>query len=152
MLTTYTRPTLVEVVTPYCAECRAMKPDLDAVAAEFDDVDLVVLDASRDPQAASELRVVGTPTLIAVRNGSEVARFMGRRTRGELRVLFTEVAAGDPTRIARTSGSDRLVGTVAGVGLAGVGLLLGPAWLLFWIGVAVVAYMNLPHFCPRLRR
>lgn len=152
MLTTYTRPTLVEVVTPYCAECRAMRPDLDAVAAEFADVDLVVLDATEDSRAASELRVMGTPTLIAVREGVEIARFIGRRTRSELRELFAEVAAGDPTSIARTSGGDRLVGTVGGSGVIGVGLLIGPSWPLVAIGAAIVVYMNLPRICPRLRR
>lgn len=129
-----------------------MKPDLDAVAADFDDVDLVVIDATDDPATARELRVIGTPTLIAVRDGVEVARFVGRRTRRELHELFAEVAAGDPARVARTSGGDRLVGTVAGIGLVGVGVLLGPAWPLVAAGAAIVAYMNLPRVCPRLRR
>ena len=30
MFTEYVRPTLIEVMTPHCVECRAMKPDLDA--------------------------------------------------------------------------------------------------------------------------
>ena len=152
MLTSYKRPTLVEVVTPYCGECRAMKPDLDVVAAEFDDVDLVVVDATKEPEFSGELRVLGTPTLIVVRGGTEIARFIGRRTKSELREIFAEVAAGDPTTIAKTSGGDRLVGTVAGVGLAAVGLLLGPAWPLVAAGAAILAYMNLPRICPRLRR
>jgi len=99
-----------------------MKPDLDAVAEGFDTVDLVVIDAAADPEAAKALRVFGSPTLIAVRDGVELARFTGRRTRAELENLFQETAAGDPATLARTSHSDRVVGTVAGVGVAGVGL------------------------------
>jgi hypothetical protein len=122
-----------------------MKPDLDAVAEGFDTVDLVVIDAAADPEAAKALRVFGSPTLIAVRDGVELARFTGRRTRAELENLFQETAAGDPATLARTSHSDRVVGTVAGVGVAGVGLALGPAWLLVAFGAAIAVLVNLPR-------
>ena len=117
-----------------------MQPDLDAVAGEFDAVDLVVLDATRDTAAVADLRVLGTPTLIAVRDGVELARFTGRRTRTELRALFDSVATGDPAGIAKMSSSDRIVWSVAGAALAGAGLLMGPAWLLVAIGVGLFGY------------
>lgn len=117
-----------------------MQPDLDAVAGEFDAVDLVVLDATRDTAAVADLRVLGTPTLIAVRDGVELARFTGRRTRTELRALFDSVATGDPAGIAKMSSSDRIVWSVAGAALAGAGLLMGPAWPLVAIGVGLFGY------------
>ncbi len=68
----YTRPTLLEVMAPHCVECRAMQPDLDAVAAaNSDTVDFVPIDASRDLELASALGVMGTPTLIAWKMGSK---------------------------------------------------------------------------------
>ena len=140
-LATYTRPTLIEVMTPHCAECRAMQPDLDAVANEHrDDVDLVVLDATQDPERAASLKVLGTPTLIAVKDGVEISRHTGRRTRPELSELFAAVAAGDTTGIAAVSHSDRLVWSVAGVLLAVAGLAAGPSWLLVAAGLAVACF------------
>ncbi len=145
MLTAYTRPTLVEVVTPHCVECRAMKPDLDAVAAQFTDIDLVVIDAAADPDIASEMRVFGTPTIIAIRDGAELARFTGRRTRSELHNLFAQLAAGTAVTVPRFGRSDRLVWTVGGAGLAGVGLMTGPAWVLVAMGLALLGYANYPR-------
>jgi hypothetical protein len=123
-----------------------MQPDLDAVAAEnLDIVDLVVVNATRESGIAADLRVMGTPTLIAVKDGVEVARFTGRRSRTELAELFAAVAADETDLVSRVSKSDRLVWSVAGTLLAGAGLLIGPAWFLVVAGVALLGYANLPR-------
>ncbi len=120
-----------------------MQPDLDAVAREFDSVDLVVLDATEHPDTTSDLRVLGTPTLIAVSDGREVARFVGRRTRRELQELFAATASGSTGSVARFARGDRLVWTVAGAALLIVGLAMGPAWPIAAIGVGLAAYANM---------
>lgn len=141
-LATSSRPTLVEVMTPHCVECRAMQPDLDAVAGGHADiVDLVVLDATREPERVAELRVRGTPTLIAVKDGKEMARFTGRRTRSELEELFAAVAAGDTGDVPSTSRSDRLVWSVGGAMLITAGLLAGPSWVLVIMGAGLAGYV-----------
>ena len=146
LLTTFEQPTLIEVMAPHCAECRAMQPDLDAVAGEFDDrVDLVVLDATVRTEEAAGLRVMGTPTLIAVKSAKEVARFSGRRTKSELRELFAAIAEGDVASISKRSSSDRTVWTVAGALLAAVGVVTGPSWFLLAIGLGLVGYANVPR-------
>lgn len=145
-LTTFEEPTLIEVMAPHCVECRAMQPDLDAVAGEFDDrVDLVVLDATVRTDEAAALRVMGTPTLIAVKSGKEVARFTGRRTKAELRELFVAIAEGDAASIPKRSSSDKTVWTIAGALLAAAGMAAGPSWFLLAIGVGLVGYANLPR-------
>lgn len=145
MLTTFQQPTLVEVMAPHCVECRAMQPDLDTVAGEFEQsVNLVVLDATVRVEDVAELRVLGTPTLIAVKGGEEVARFTGRRSKAELRELFAAMADGDVGSVSKTSKSDRIVWTVAGALLTGVGLLLGPSWVLVAAGVGLAGYAIIP--------
>ena len=97
---TDTQPSLIEVMAPRCVECRAMQPDLDAVAEEYQArVDLVVINAAEEPERAAALGILGTPTLIAMRNGGEVARFTGRRSRSELEDLFEAVADGEAETI-----------------------------------------------------
>ena len=140
MLAEYSNPTLIEVMSPHCVECRVMKPDLDAVAGEHAHVDLVVLDATREFERVASLNVRGTPTLIAVKDGIELARFTGRRSRAELTELFAAVAGGDPSTISRTSRTDRVVWETAGAVLAVVGLLSGPAWALVVAGGALGAF------------
>ena len=141
MLTEYTNATLIEVMSPHCVECRAMKPDLDAVANQHSGVvDFVVLDATKEPGRVASLKVAGTPTLIAVKDGVELARFTGRRSRTELEELFGAVAEGDAGTISSTNRSDRVVWSTAGVLLAGAGLLSGPSWALVVLGATLGAF------------
>ena len=143
-LATYTRPTLIEVMTPHCVECRAMQPDLDAVAGEHrGSVDLVVLDATKQRDLVASLRVLGTPTLIAVNDGVEVARVTGRRSRSELADLFGAVAQGRPEAVETTSRGDRVVWALGGVMLATAGLFCGPSWILVGVGLALAGYSAL---------
>ena len=145
MLSQYQKPTLIEVTAPHCVECRAMQPDIDTVANEHDDVDLVVIDATSESERVAALRVLGTPTLIAVCDGVEVARFTGRRTRNELRELFAAVSSGDPASLPVMAKGDRIVWSVAGVALAGVAVAMGPAWWLVAIGLLAAGYANMPR-------
>lgn len=140
-LMTDTQPSLIEVMAPRCVECRAMQPDLDAVAAEYQHrVDLVVINAAEEPERAATLGILGTPTLIAMRNGNEIARFTGRRSRSELVELFDAVAGGEVETVSSVSGSDRFVWSVAGVLLTTVGLAIGPSWIMVGMGATIAAY------------
>lgn len=126
-------PVVVQVVAPWCTACKAMRPSFDAVAADFvGNVDVVTLDAAVDDHAAATLGVMGTPTIIGVRDGREVLRFTGRRTPAELREIFESVAGGDaPSTVGRQDAYLRLG---AGGALVGIGLAVGPAWPLVAIG------------------
>ncbi len=138
-LARFAGPTVVEVSAPHCSACRAMKPDLDQVAAAFSgEVDLVPIDAVQQPELVSELRVLGTPTLIGVKRGSEVYRITGRRSSAELEELFASLINDRPIPLAGRTGTALQVG--AGVVLTGLGLVMGPAWPLVVIGVAVEVY------------
>ncbi|MBT8166578.1 MAG: thioredoxin family protein [Acidimicrobiia bacterium] len=142
-------PTIVEVWAPHCAECNAMQPHLDAEAAEFSGtVDLVKVNAVSDPARARQLGVLGTPTLIGFRDGAEVFRFTGRRSRGELRELFAAVSDGN--RLTGVGTQDLVLRAGAGVVMIGVGLLLGPAWPILAIGAAATAFGTVP-WLQRLR-
>lgn len=140
-LTTDRQPSLIEVMGPRCVECRAMQPDLDAVAEEYQHrVDLVVINAVEEPERAASLGILGTPTLIAMRNGIEVARFVGRRSRSELEELFEAVAGGEAETVSSVSDSDRIVWSVAGVLLTAAGITIGPSWIMVGMGAALAAY------------
>lgn len=132
------RPTIIEVWAPSCLACRAMQPDMDATAAEFsDNLDLVMVNAAEAMETVRKLGVMGTPTLIGVRKGGEVFRFTGRRSRSELQELFAAVSTGaSPTSVGHRDLVFRL-GT--GLTLVGMGLFLGPAWLVVIVGGGVAA-------------
>jgi thioredoxin-like negative regulator of GroEL len=132
-------PTVVEVRTPWCHACAAMEPHLREVAAKHDgEVELVRIDASDDPDAASALGIRGTPTLIGYRNGEEVFRSVGRLTAHELDQLFTSVGRGSaPPRLGMQS---VVIRVGAGVALMAVGLASGPVMPLVAIGAVATAF------------
>lgn len=137
MIADMTGPTVLEIWSPVCVECRAMQPDLDSVAADYSDrVDLEIVNAFDELETTRRLGVKGTPTLIGVRGGEEVFRVVGRRTRSELEALFDAVAAGE--RAPAVGYGDLLLRLGAGVVLIGAGLVSGPAWALFGLGVAIL--------------
>ncbi len=126
--------TIIEVWAPWCAECKAMQPSVDEIAAEHPDVDLVMLNAAERPDDAAGLGVRGTPTLIGYSGGREVFRKTGRRTPAELRLLFESVATGSAAlAVGRVDVALRLG---AGAVLTVLGLASGPSWILVIVGVA----------------
>lgn len=139
-LAQFSKPTIVEVWAPSCAPCRAMKPNLEATAADFrEEVDLVVVDASRQADAVRQLGVMGTPTLIGVRDGIELFRTTGRRNAEELAALFASTVDGSTRGKPGVARADRLIRVSAGALLVLVGLVSGPTWLLVAIGGVVAA-------------
>jgi thioredoxin 1 len=90
---------LLDVYTPNCGPCKAMSPIIDKLSDELKSkIKIVKLNASEDNDLASSLRVSAVPTLVAFREGVEVARKTGFQTEPKLRAWIEEVAEGDIVR------------------------------------------------------
>jgi thioredoxin 2 len=71
-------PLVVDFWAPWCAPCRAMAPAYAEAAARLaPGVRLAKLDTEAEPDIAARFGIRGIPTLIAFRNGREVARQSG---------------------------------------------------------------------------
>jgi len=126
-----------------------MRPDLDVVAGEFAGyVDVVSVDVSLEPEVAQSMAARATPTLIGVRDGSEVVRHTGRLTRAELGDLFQSVADGEP--VAWLGRRDLFLRETTGLALVVAGVFAGPAWPLVLIGGIIMALSFVPNL--RIRR
>ncbi len=137
-----TEPTIVLIWAPSCAACRAMRPDLEAVAAENANVRFVEINAAEDPDSVRSLRAMATPTLVALRDGVEIGRAIGRRTPSELRELFDAVESGRvPDRLGR---HDSIIRASTGLALLAVGIATGPIWPLIAIGGGVATWGVIP--------
>ena len=80
-----TVPVVVDFYADWCGPCKIMAPLLDDVARRRTGQILVTkLDTDRNPAAGTRLGVRGIPTLIAFRNGKEVARRVGAIPPAEL--------------------------------------------------------------------
>ena len=71
-------PLIVDFWAPWCAPCRMMAPAYEEAAAQLaPDVRLAKLDTEAEPDIAARFGIRGIPTLIAFKNGREVARQSG---------------------------------------------------------------------------
>lgn len=67
---------LLQFGASYCAPCATLKPVVESVAQTFN-VSLAYIDISENPALAKNLGVRNIPTVIALRDGTEVSRMVG---------------------------------------------------------------------------
>ena len=71
-------PLVVDFWAPWCAPCRSMAPAYEEAAARLaPGVRLAKLDTEAEPEIAARFGIRSIPTLIAFKNGREVARRSG---------------------------------------------------------------------------
>ncbi|HOO85974.1 MAG TPA: thioredoxin [Prolixibacteraceae bacterium] len=79
---TKNRLVLVDFWAEWCAPCRMMAPILNEVAAELDGKAFVgKVNVQKYQNLATNFKVRGIPTLILFKNGKEVNRFVGVKTK-----------------------------------------------------------------------
>lgn len=66
--------TLVDVWGPDCRPCLALKPHVEKLAEDRDDINVVMLEAPKARRVCIRLKVHGLPTFLLMRDGEEVAR------------------------------------------------------------------------------
>lgn len=74
-----TTATLVQFSTEFCARCPGVRRALGELVATRDDVVLTEYDLTHDPEAATRLRILQTPTVFVLNaHGTPVARYGGQ--------------------------------------------------------------------------
>ena len=71
------RPVLIDFWASWCAPCRMVEPTLDKLASEQNALKVVKINVDENPGLASRYRAMSIPTMIVVRGGQEVDRWVG---------------------------------------------------------------------------
>ena len=80
------RPVLVDFWAPWCGPCRQVGPILDELAAEHaGSIDVVKVNVDDNPRTSARFDAQSIPTLVILRGGTIVARFVGAQPEPVLR-------------------------------------------------------------------
>jgi len=87
--------TLVDFWAEWCGPCKMIEPDIDALAEEYSGkAQVAKVDVDQQPGLAQEFGVQSIPTLLVIKDGEEVKRFVGATKKPELAKALDEQLAG----------------------------------------------------------
>jgi thioredoxin 1 len=78
-------PVLVDFWATWCPPCKMLAPILEEIATERDgQIKIAKLDTDENPAAPQKFGVMSLPTLILFKDGAEVSRVVGYRSKSQL--------------------------------------------------------------------
>ena len=71
------KPVIADFYADWCGPCRMMRPVLDQLAAERDDIKIVSVNVDDEDELAANYGISSIPCLIAFKGGRETGRNIG---------------------------------------------------------------------------
>ncbi len=81
---------LADFNATWCGPCRMLKPIIDEISEERDDVKVVSIDIDDEDELAEKYEVYSIPCVVVFKNGQEVCRSIGFKPKSEIEKLLGE--------------------------------------------------------------
>ena len=83
-------PVLVDFNANWCGPCRMLRPILEEVSKERENIKIVSVNVDDEEELAREYGVMSIPCLVLIKNGQEVTRNVGLIGKDEINRLIGE--------------------------------------------------------------
>jgi thioredoxin 1 len=81
---------VVDFFAEWCGPCKMLSPILESLAPEFEGkLEIVKIDIDSEPELAQKYGVSSIPTIVALKEGSEVDRMVGFQSKDSLSAKFS---------------------------------------------------------------
>jgi thioredoxin len=89
VITKSQKPALLDFGAAWCGPCKTLEPAVVALAGEYGDrVTVGKLDIDKAPQAALRFGIMSVPTVVFLKDGKEVHRFIGVQSKEKIASLI----------------------------------------------------------------
>ena len=78
------KPVLLDFFASWCGPCRMVGPILDEIAEEREDIKVCKVDIDEQPELASRYRVMSVPTLMVLKDGNIVEKYIGAKPKHQI--------------------------------------------------------------------
>lgn len=83
--------TFVKFYATWCGSCKHMKPIIDAIAGEYGDTyDFIAVDVDAGSKLADKYDITGLPTVIFFKDGKQVGKVVGEKSREDLTSIMKQ--------------------------------------------------------------
>ena len=71
------KPVLIDFYADWCGPCKMLSPIIDEIAEENSEIKVVKVNVDDSQDLAMKYQVMSIPTLVVIKNGSEINRSVG---------------------------------------------------------------------------